>query len=228
MHTWGRNLSEHPHIHCLISHGGLNKAGEWCNPKRKGLFPAEVVKRLFRGKFLAAIRQAIKSEQLRYSGDKEASYWVHMANKLSRVKWQVFACKPYKHGLGVAKYLARYMRGGPLHNSQILAVKNEMVKLKYHSHQSGRAERINFKVDKFEQKILTHMPLPGKPTVRYYGLYHPGAQTNLNIARKNLGQAAYKAPSKPDWQAVLKMLGVELICPVCGCNNIEVKSEKLS
>ncbi|MGC3835475.1 IS91 family transposase [Moritella viscosa] len=152
---WGRNLSEHPHIHCLISHGGLNKAGEWCNPKRKGLFPAEVVKRLFRGKFLAAIRQAIKSEQLRYSGDKEASYWVHMANKLSRVKWQVFACKPYKHGLGVAKYLARYMRGGPLHNSQILAVKNEMVKLKYHSHQSGRAERINFKVDKLEQKILT-------------------------------------------------------------------------
>jgi len=228
LHTWGRNLSEHPHIHCLISHGGLNKAGEWCNPKRKGLFPAEVVKRLFRGKFLAAIRQAIKSEQLCYSGDKEASYWVHMANKLSRVKWQVFACKPYKHGLGVAKYLARYMRGGPLHNSQILAVKNEMVKLKYHSHQSGRAERINFKVDKFEQKILTHMPLPGKPTVRYYGLYHPCAQTNLNIARKNLGQAAYKAPSKPDWQAVLKMLGVELICPVCGCNNIEVKSEKLS
>jgi len=103
-----------------------------------------------------------------------------------------------------------------------------MVKLKYHSHQSGRAERINFKVDKFEQKILTHMPLPGKPTVRYYGLYHPGAQTNLNIARKNLGQSAYKAPSKPDWQAVLKMLGVELICPVCGCNSMEVKSEKLS
>jgi len=136
--------------------------------------------------------------------------------------------KPYEHGLGVAKYLARYMRGRPLHNGQILAVSNEIVKLKYHSHQSGKTERINFKVGQFEQKILTHMPLPGKPTVRYYGLYHPGVQTRLNIARENLGQSAYTMPEKPDWQAILKKLGVELICAVCGSNKMAVSSEKLS
>lgn len=216
LHSWSRKLSEHPHIHALISHGGLTPGGDWCLPRRKGLFPAEVVKRLFRGKFLAAVKLAMVQGALSYPLDKTATYWQTMLNKLGRVKWQVYACKPYEHAHGVAKYLAKYMRGGALRNSQIISVKNGVVHLKYRSHQSKQTERIKYGIKAFEQQILRHMPLAGKLSIRYYGLYQPSLLNRLNKARQQLGQAAYVAIEVPDWKEVIRCLGASLVCPICG------------
>jgi hypothetical protein len=120
LHTWGRNLSLHPHIHCLISHGGLSALGEWCKPKRQALFPAKVIQRLFRGKFMAGLKQALESGTLKWPDSPEASESRQRISDLYQRDWFIHCCKPYQQGDGVAKYLARYMRGGALRNGQLL------------------------------------------------------------------------------------------------------------
>ena len=215
LHTWSRSLGEHPHIHCLATHGGVDEQGQWKTPKRKGLFPAEVVKRMFRGKFLALISDALNNGLLVYPAQKEQQYWRNMINKQGRVKWQVYACKPYQHGLGVARYLARYIRGGAIKNHQILSVKKRVVSFKYHSHQTGKKEMRHLKVADFEAQVLKHIPLPRQQTIRYYGLYHPSLIKRLNTMRSEFGQSEYKPPSLPDWQDVMALYRITIDCPIC-------------
>lgn len=104
----------------------------------KGLIPAKVVKRMFRGKFLALISDALNNDLLIYPTGKEQQYWQNMINKQGRVKWQVYACKPYRYGFCVARYLARYIRGRAIKNHQILNVKKNVVSFGYYSHQTIR------------------------------------------------------------------------------------------
>ncbi|WP_415232175.1 transposase [Psychromonas sp.] len=215
LHTWSRNLGEHPHLHGLITHGGVDDNGQWRVPKLKGLLPAEVVKRMFRGKFLALVSGAITNCLLVYPPEKGKQYWQNRVNKLGRIKWQVYACKPYRHGFGVARYLARYIRGGALKNHQILNVKKGLVSFKYHSHQTGRKEVRHLNVTDFEALVLKHIPLPRQQTIRYYGIYHPSLIKRLNTIRSEFGQSEYKTPTLPDWQDVMALYSLTIECPIC-------------
>jgi len=104
--------------------------GKWVSPKRAVMFPVKVMRRLFRGKFLAAVKQALAQSTLVLPPEQQTTQVTNLSNKLGRIDWQVYACAPYAHGLGVAKYLARYMRGGAINNSQITAVKNNVLTFK--------------------------------------------------------------------------------------------------
>jgi hypothetical protein len=218
LHTWARNLGEHPHIHALITHGGADQNGEWCIPRRKGLLPAEVVKRMFRGKLLSLISDGIINDLLRYPPEKDKQYWQNRVNKLGRVKWQIYACKPYQHGFGVARYLARYIRGGAVKNHQIINAKNGIVTFKYHSHQTGKKEIRHLNIASFEALLLKHIPLPHQQTIRYYGIYHPSQIKQLNIMRNEFGQQDYQKPVLPTWQDVIMLYGVTINCPICNSN----------
>lgn len=216
LHTWGRNLSEHPHIHCLITHGGVSDSGKWLSPKRAIMFPVKVMRRLFRGKFLAATKQALANNALTFPPDQQTTELMYLSNKLGRIDWQVYACAPYAHGVGVAKYLARYMRGGAINNKQLIAVKNNMITFKYKSHQTKKTERQQVSLPNFTRMVLKHLPLKGKPTIRYYGIYHPTVVEKLNVARAQCKQAQFITAQLPTWQAMLNKLGIRLICPICG------------
>jgi len=216
LHTWGRNLSEHPHIHCLITHGGLDSSGKWASPKRAVMFPVKVMRRLFRGKFLAAVKQALADSILVLPPEQQATQLTNLSNKLGRIDWQVYACTPYAHGLGVAKYLARYMRGGAINNIQITSVKNNVLTFKYKSHQTKKTERQQVSLPQFSRMVLRHLPLKGKPTIRYYGVYHPTVVDKLNLARGQFKQPSFIAVTLPTWQDILNKLGTTLICPECG------------
>ncbi len=68
LHTWGRNQSQHPHLHCLVPGGGLNGTGEWVSVTNGYLLPFKVVRKLFRGKYLAALRQAHRQGGTAFAG----------------------------------------------------------------------------------------------------------------------------------------------------------------
>jgi hypothetical protein len=140
----------------------------------------------------------------------------NLSNKLGRIDWQVYACTPYAHCLGVAKYLARYMRGGAINSSQITAVKDNMVTFKYKSHQTKKTERQHVSLPKFSCMVLRHLPLKGKPTIRYYGVYHPTVVDKLNLARAQFKQPVFIGIQLPTWQDILNKLGTTLRCPECG------------
>ena len=189
LHTWGRSLSLHPHIHALISHGGINEKGEWISPKKAALFPQKPVMMVYRGKLLSMIKSAMKEKGWQRPPSYRENHIISLLNKLGRQPWVVHFCKRYDYADGVAKYLSRYVKSGPLKNKRIQSVSAEQVKYRYQSHQTKKAETLTLPIGQFIQRLLQHIPLPGKPTVRYSGLYHSATRGKLNLARGALGQA---------------------------------------
>lgn len=134
LHTWGRSLSLHPHLHVLAADGGLSADGLWVKPRRGHFLPARVLMLLFRGKFLAALRRAAERHALRLPPDLTRARFTALLNRLGRKKCNVHIRARYAHGQGVAAYLARYLKGGPLKNSQLLSAAGERVRFRYWPH----------------------------------------------------------------------------------------------
>ncbi len=119
LHTWGRDLSRHPHLHLLITGGGWSPAGEWIPVRGDFLLPYRVVRKIFRAKYVAALGKAYQAGELQLPpGLGEADFERLLIKVGRRVKWNTKICTPYSHGLGMAPYLARYAKGGPFRNTR--------------------------------------------------------------------------------------------------------------
>ena len=142
LHTWGRSLNLHPHLHALVSDGGLHD-GRWVQPRRSHFLPATVVMQLFRGKLLDALRQLHQRGELRLPDGLSAERLVSLLNRLGRkVKWNVRVCARYEHGRGVSVYLARYVKGGPFRNTQIVRAGESQIVFRYTPHsEQGQPKR---------------------------------------------------------------------------------------
>ena len=216
LHTWGRSLPLHPHTHVLISHGGLNKNGEWVEPKKKILFPQKPVMMVFRGKLLAMVKKALKDEDWVFPPNDQEQQVVNLLNKLGRKQWMVHFCDRYEHADGVAKYLSRYVKSGPLKNSQIREVTKTHVSFRYKSHETKRVETLKLSIEDFVTRWVQHVPLAGKRSVRYLGLYNSAARERLNAARVALGQQPVSEKALLRWKDFLEEKGSMPECKFCG------------
>ncbi len=216
LHTWGRNLSLHPHLHVLISHGGWHESQGWVAPKKKILFPQKPLMMVFRGKLLALIRSALSNRQLTLPHECDAKQLSLLLYKLGRLPWVVHGCERYENAIGVAKYLARYVKGGPFHNRQLSRTKNNQIHFRYRSHQTKRRERIHLSEQNFILRLVQHVPLPGKPMARYAGLYSSACRLKLNEAREALGQQPVTPSPQLCWTDYLEEQGYRPKCEVCG------------
>ena len=224
MHTWGRNLSEHPHIHCLVTGGGLTGDGKWSPLVKTCLLPRTVLMIIFRGKFLDALREAAEQGQLRPPGDMRLNQLKGLLNKLGRMTWNVKIMERYTSIAGVLTYLARYLRGGPISNRRLLAFDEGMVTFRYQDHRDldpagrPRSKELKLPTAEFMRRLLTHVPVPGLQMVRSYGLYANTKGEELTLARQQLGQEKVIKPEPIRWQDLLKRQGKDDAdrCPVCG------------
>lgn len=231
LHTWGRSLSLHPHIHCLISHGGLDSDGNWVSPSKDSLFPQKPVMQVFRGKFRANLKKALEDGSLDLPPDRAKHQVLTLLNKLGRKDWVVYFCDRYDHASGVAKYLATYVKGGSFKNAQLSLTDGGEVCFRYQSHQTKRRETLTLAAEEFVQRMVQHVQPPRKPGVRYAGLYTSASRKRLNIARKALGQQEVSEKALLDWQEYLEGLGKELKCDICGkplCRSEEVQAPSCS
>jgi hypothetical protein len=216
LHTWARNQTFHPHIHCVISHGGIDKSGGWQTPKRASFLPAKVMMMIFRGKYLAGIKKALAADELVRPTNEREQKLLNLCNKLGRRDWVVYCAKAYEHGQGVAKYLARYIRGGAIKNSQLLHLGNEYIKLRYKSHQTQKTEYLRLTHSQFMQRLLSHIAIPKKSQYQMVGLYHGKCRRKLNQAREALGQIAVNEVKVLDWQSFVNRQGEFSCCKQCG------------
>ena len=130
----------------------------------------------------------------------------------------VHFCERYDYASGVAKYLSRYVKSGPLKNQQIVTVTGSSVSFRYTSHETKRMETLTLSVEDFIHRLLQHVPIPGKPSVRYSGLYNAAARKKLNIARRALGQKAVSERQLLQWQDYLEGKDGLPVCSACGAS----------
>ncbi|HEV8718960.1 MAG TPA: transposase [Candidatus Binatia bacterium] len=171
LHTWGQTLVFHPHLHCLVTGGGL--AGvTWKAVHNGSLMPAQVVMPVFRGKLLAAIHIALDAGQVTLPPGVTPPQLRMLLHRLGRAKWHVQIMQRYAHGRGVATYLARYLRGGPLKPSRMVSWDAQTVTFRYADNQDpdaqGRGKRklLPLSAEDFLQRWLLHVPPPGLQVVR--------------------------------------------------------------
>lgn len=214
LHTWTKTLLLHPHIHCLVTGCGLNPSGELVYAVKNFLLPYDLIKHTFRRHVRTAILEALDNNEMVLPDNMRPQQLRNILNKLGRIKWNVRICDKYPHGKGVLMYLARYVRGGPISNQRIVAIKNGEVTFNY-----GRKKPLymTLSISDFIERFLQHIPEPNAILVRAYGLYSPRQKKDLENCRKILGQPPIEDPLELKWQDCFKNSDQNPdICPICG------------
>jgi hypothetical protein len=207
LHTWGRTLSFHPHVHLLVTGGGIDPDGDWVVAKRDFLLPVGVIKAKFRGKWLNWLNEAYAAGEIMLPEGWSERDWKKVLTKIAKKKWNVRIQGGYEHGKGVATYLSRYVRGGPIKDSRLVGASENRVSFRYQDHRDGKDKVMDLSTENFISRILSHVPVKGRHHVRYYGLYVPGAKTKRNLAREILGEVD-ESPYEEKHR--------ERRCPECG------------
>lgn len=227
LHTWSQTLSIHPHIHCLVTGGGLTKSGTWIPVKNGYLLPGNVVMALFRRKLVKMIRESFLRGELIIPKDTKPQQFLNMLNLIEHKKkkrWNVRIMTRYPHGNGIATYIARYIRGGPIKNNRIISYENDTVIFSYHDNldkeKSGKGKKktMSLTTEQFIQRILFHVPYPRKQVVRFYGLYAHKKGEELSSLREKFGQLPVGEARFLGWQEFYAKLDDKHpeVCPECG------------
>jgi hypothetical protein len=207
LHTWGRTLSFHPHVHMLVTGGGSDTSGKWIGAKRDFLLPVGVIKSKFRGKWLSWLNDAYAEGEIKLPDDWSERDWKKALTKVAKKNWNIRIQSGYRHGKGVANYLSRYVRGGPIKDSRLVKANDKEVTFRYQDHRDGKAKAMKLSSSHFISRVLSHVPVKGRHHVRYYGLYVPGALQKQNRVRMELGEEAEERHEKDK---------KERCCPECG------------
>ena len=190
LHTWTREMWLHPHVHMLVTAGGLALDGDRWRHRRTYLFPLHMMADVFRAKMLDALRQL--SRQGTFSGypdfeDPEA--FDRLTTTLAKVRWIVFAKRPFRRPKHVLRYLGRYTHRVALSNSRLLDVSPTAVTLRARGAQTATLTPVEF-LRRFVQHVLPD----GFHKIRHHGLYaSANTQTRWPRARALLS----RAPARP-------------------------------
>jgi hypothetical protein len=203
LHTWGRNLAYHPHIHYLVP-GGAWKDTEkrWIPARHNFLLPVRALSCLFRGK----LRQALRSNDC----------YARIPTKIWQQDWVVH-CEQVGSGLNALKYLAPYIFRVALSNNRLLKLEGDRVTFRYRDTETGAEKRCTLGAEEFIHRFLQHVLPKGFVKVRYYGFFAARQRARLMFLQQQLGKlpaplpAAQSQPETSQLQSSPKRL-----CPQCG------------
>ena len=198
LHTWGRTLTLHPHLHCLVTDGGLAPNGSWRSSVGGYLLRVRVVKAVFRVKMMERLRRSLDRSELSVPPELSALQLSSLLRRVYSKKWNVRLQERYAHGHGVVAYLGRYVRGGPIRNRRILQVAAKTVTFSYRDHRDGQQKTMTLAPGEFIRRLLWHVPEPRSHVVRPYGLYARQARLRCEVARLALPPSTpYDSPAPP-------------------------------
>ncbi len=236
--SWGDEQQEHLHLHFIVTCGGLAPDGKWVDGNPDFLLPVPVLAAMFRGKFLAYLREAFKTHTA--TGKEKAPSCVlapppgmsqqqclNLFNKLGRVKWHVQIEPAYGHAGSVLKYAGRYIRRGPISERRIHAYDGHRVTIGYAHPEKHARSTFTLDADDFILRLLNHVPEKGTHCARVYGLYHSACRDKLNRARSMLGQSPYEPEKEPpDTHELLHRMFPDFtgdLCPHCKTRLVTVR-----
>ena len=204
LHTWGRNLAYHPHIHYLVPAGGLAADKQsWLPARQDFLLPVKALSKVFRGKFRQALRKTA------------------LFTKISPRVWQqdwVVHCKPLGNGRTTLKYLAPYVFRVAISNRRLIKLENDQVTFRYRATDTGQVKFCTLSAEEFIHRLLQHVLPKGFVKIRYFGFFAPGCRQHLTALHQQLTQKYPKnmAESEDAPQPTDPISEPKLRCPKCG------------
>jgi len=238
LHTWDQDLQFHPHLHLVVTGGGLDPSAQhWIPAKNSFLVPVKALSQIVRGMFLDALSETFPQGKLSFRGNteglKEESAFHRLLKKLRRQKWVVYSKEPFDGAQHVYAYLSRYTHRVAISNHRLVNCQNGHVTFKSRNNQTPENPRqVTLSAEEFIRRFLLHVLPRGFVKIRHYGLLSPAnAKTKLEKARTLILQTESTAPKtqplakQPNvkgiqpqtWQELLfHLTGINLqTCPKC-------------
>jgi hypothetical protein len=215
LHTWGQNLSLHPHLHCVIPGGGLSLDGsQWVGCRQGFFLPVRVLSRVFRGKFIGLLRKAFHAGTLR--GLPDGAALEALLDSAVATDWVVYAKPPFGGPEQVLKYLARYTHRIAISNRRILAMDDRTVTFEYKDYARGNQRRpMTLPGTEFLRRFLMHVVPRGFMRIRHFGLLANRTRADkLERCRRLLGVTQSNEAESANHTD--EPLGPHDRCPACG------------
>lgn len=175
LHTWGQNLKEHPHLHCIMPAGGLSfDRGHWVHTDKKdGFFVHyKVLSKKFKGKYLAFLEEAFLNGRLSLKGQQaRKGGFNNFCRDLKKMKWVVNIQPPFGKPEKVLEYLSRYVFRIAISNHRIIKVEGGKVHFSWKNYRNNRFGTMKLDIDEFIRRFLLHVLPQGFFKVRYYGIF---------------------------------------------------------
>ena len=189
LHTWGSTLTYHPHVHCLVTGGGVSPDGQqWLPARDNYLVPVRALSKRFRGLVLDRLRRQFPE--------------IPWPSSLGQKEWVVH-CKPAVQGTQkVLAYLGRYIHRVALTNSRLVSIAEGKVTFRYRDSRTGRTKTLTLDAQEFLRRFLQHVLPRGVHKVRYYGLWSPSYRDALQTWQQRLAPALAPASGRPPGAAV--------------------------
>lgn len=204
LHTWGQTLCLHPHLHCIIPGGGITKAGHWKSSRSQGryLYPVKALSKVFRARYVAALRKALSTEP-------KALY-----QSLFTTPWVVYAKRPFGGPEQVIEYLGRYTHKIAISNHRITGMDDQTISFLYKDYrQQGVNKTMTLEALEFIRRFSMHILPKGFVRIRHYGMLSNAVKpAALPLLQAQLMPGiAYKNPTNPD-AAIVPSVSA---CPCC-------------
>jgi hypothetical protein len=218
LHTWSQRLELHPHVHCVVPAGGLSADRKrWIKPRYAFFLPVKVLSRIFRGKFVAALKRAFQDGQLSFHGDlrllvqpKTFAAWLRT---LFRKDWVVYSKPPFGGPDYVLRYLGRYTHRVAISNHRLLSFADHQVSFRWRdSAHKNEQRRMTLSLDEFLRRFLLHLLPDAFVRIRNFGfLANRRRATFLPLCFQLLGRTKHTEQDTPGAQDSRDLW----LCPKC-------------
>lgn len=216
LHTWGQNLSLHPHIHCIVPAAGYSLKGEW---KQLGngtyLYPVHELSKTFKGKFMDSLKRKLKKENMLLAFDPQIQ-------KAYKTNW-VVNCQPSMANADhVIRYLGQYTHRVAISNDRILDISDTHVKFIAKDYRDNAMKKpATLKGPEFLKRFCQHVMPRGFVRIRRYGIYNHTTKRNLDLQfvpdkKPDIDTLQKNKVKETTIERIKRLTGVDIgLCPVC-------------
>ncbi len=229
LHTWGQQLSFHPHIHCIVSGGGIDKNKRWkeaVKAKHKFLFPTTAVATVYRAYFLKQLQQQIDKGIITMTEEQHAD-WLTLRTALYAIEWIVDFREPMGGPAQVVEYLGRYTHKVAISNHRIKCIDGDNnVTFEYKDYtDGGKKKQMTLTGEEFLRRYEQHLLPPRFCKIRHYGYlgnYKRKQRVNELLQQMNLPQHAEQAQVSAAIRMIEKYGTDVMLCPCCKKAKLEL------
>jgi putative transposase/transposase-like zinc-binding protein len=237
LHTWGQSMSEHPHLHCIVTGGALSKdESRWTSCRRGYLFPVRALSQVFRGKYCNFLRRAFEHGRLRgaealpmlASGESFLRY----LHELKQQAWVVYAKRPFAGPEQVIEYIGRSTHRVAISNQRIVALESNTVSFRWKDYRDGgRVKVMTLSAQEFIRRFLLHVLPPEFVRLRHYGVLANGRRkSKLARCRELLASGAEvygqeKAKTEAATPEVQPTENEGTVCERCGVGRMQRRGD---